>query len=492
MFKPEGIMPALVTPFTFDQKAVDDEKLRFLVNHCIDQGVHGVVACGTTGEFTSLTVEERKRVLKVVVDEANGRVPVIAGTGAASTQQTIELTKAAKDAGVQAALVVTPFYFQVSERSIFDHYFTVASATDLPIILYNIPQCTGNQLTGQLVEDLTQLPNVVALKDSSPQLNLTMNVLEKARHRISVLCGNDELVFPALAAGCSGAILASANIIPEIWLQIYKHVKQGELEAARALQFRVQKLARIIAASGAVATKDALNMMKISVGATRKPLNVGGELTFEKREELRLELERLGKVTPRLSAALPFEKPLLERFTDLEIVPETIAAFKLKVAEAQAGEDTESAHIDLLMGNRNGPVGEAFVRAKATPTLGHEPLLAILEPNLSVKPPTLIVPTVTVKNMRQINMVFGPAQSAVAKAVVDSVADGTIPKGIADDLLIIVNVFVHPAAIDRQKVHLNNYSAMRHAIRKAFEGRPTIDELIENKEVSRNPFNSAP
>jgi formaldehyde-activating enzyme len=233
-------------------------------------------------------------------------------------------------------------------------------------------------------------------------------------------------------------------------------------------------------------------MMKISVGATRKPLNVGGELTFEKREELRLELERLGKVTPRLSAALPFEKPLLERFTDLEIVPETIAAFKLKVAEAQAGEDTESAHIDLLMGNRNGPVGEAFVRAKATPTLGHEPLLAILEPNLSVKPPTLIVPTVTVKNMRQINMVFGPAQSAVAKAVVDSVADGTIPKGIADDLLIIVNVFVHPAAIDRQKVHLNNYSAMRHAIRKAFEGRPTIDELIENKEVSRNPFNSAP
>src|SRR3990172_4871420 len=492
MFKPEGIMPALVTPFTYDQRAVDEEKLRFLVNRCVEQGVQGVVVCGTTGEFTSLTTEERKRIIKIVVDEANGKVPVIAGTGAASTQHAIEMTKFAKDSGVEGALIVTPYYFKVSDRSIFDHFLTIASAVDLPIILYNIPQFTGNQLTGQLVEDLTQLPNIIALKDSSPQLTLTMSVLEKTRDRINVLCGNDELVLPALAAGCSGAILASATIIPEIWIQIYKHVRKGELEAARILQYKVQKLLRIIAASGAVATKEALNIMKISVGVTRKPLNIGGEPSFENREELRLELERLGKVTPKQSAAVPFEKPILYRFTDLEIEPETIAVFKLKVAEAQAGEGTESAHIDLIMGSRNGPVGEAFVRAKATPTLGHEPLLAILEPNLSVQPPSLIVPTVTVKNMRQANVVFGPAQSAVAKAVVDSVADGTISRNVIEDLLIIVNVFVHPAAIDRQKVYLNSYKAMRHAIRKAMEGRPTMEELIENKDVNRHPLRSAP
>ncbi len=485
-------MPALVTPFTYDQKAVDEEKLRFLVNHSIEQGVHGIVACGTTGEFTSLTTEERKRVIKTVLDEANGKVPTIAGTGASSTQQTLELTKFAKDAGVQAALIVAPYYVKLSERSLYEHLFTVASTIDLPIILYNIPQCTGNPLTAQLVEDLSQLPNIVALKDSSPQLTLTMAVLEKSRDKINVLCGNDEQVLPALAAGCTGAILASANIIPEIWIQIYNHVKQGELQPARELQHNAQKLARIITASGAVATKEALNMMKISVGTARKPLSIGGELTFENREELRFELERLGKVEPKPPAAIPIEKPILERFTDLEIEPQTITTFKLKIAEAQAGENTESAHIDLIMGSRNGPVGEAFARAKATPTPGHEPLLAILEPNLSVKPTTLIVPTVTLKNMRQANIIFGPAQSGIAKAVVDSVADGTIPRDTAEDLLIIVNAFVHPAAIDRHRVYLNNYTAMRNAIRKAMQDKPTINELMEQKELARHPFNHTP
>jgi 4-hydroxy-tetrahydrodipicolinate synthase len=492
LFKPEGIMPALVTPFTYDQRTVDEEKLRFLVNRCIKNGVHGVVACGTTGEFTSLTTEERKRAVKIVVDEVNGKVPVIAGTGASATQQALELTKYAKDTGVQAALIVTPYYLKVSDRGIYDHYSTITSAVDLPIILYNIPQCTGNSLSWQLVEDLAQLPNIVGLKDSSAQLTLTMSVLEKVRDKINVLCGNDELVTPALAAGCSGAILASANIIPDIWIQIYNHVKSGELQAARELQFKVQKIARIIAASGAVAVKEALNMMKVNVGTTRKPLSVGGELTFENREELKLELERLGKIPPKPTMAEQVWKPIEERFADIELQPETIIASKLKVAEAQAGEGTETAHIDLVMGSRTGPVGEAFVKAKATPTLGHEPLFAILEPNLSVKPATLIVPTVTVKNMRQASMVFGPAQSAVAKAVVDSVTDGTISRDIVEDLMIIVNVFVHPAAIDRQRVYLNNYKAMRHAIRKAIEGRPDMDELIEEKELSRHPLKYTP
>ena len=491
-FKPEGIMPALVTPFTYDQKGIDEEKLRLIVNRCIEQGVHGVVPCGTTGEFTSLTTEERKRVIKIVVDEANGKVPVIAGTGASSTQQALELTKFAKDAGVQAALVVTPYYLKVSDRGIFDHFSTIASTIDLPIILYNIPQCTGVPLPWQVVEDLAQFPNVVGLKDSSGQLNLTMTVLEKTRGKISVLCGNDELVLPALAAGCSGAILASANIIPDIWIQIYNHVKSGNLQAARELQFKVQKIARIITASGAVGTKEALNMMKVSAGAARKPLGVGGELTFENREELRLELERIGKIAPKHLTVQYVEKPIEERFETIEFQPETIIAFNLKVSEAQAGEGTETAHIDLVMGSKTGPVGEAFVKAKATPTPGHEPLIAILEPNQSVKPVTLIVPTVTLKNMRQASIVFGAAQSAVAKAVVDSVADGTIPLDTIEDLMIIVNVFVHPATLDRERVYLNNYKAMRHAIRKALEGRPDMNELIENKELSRHPLKYSP
>jgi 4-hydroxy-tetrahydrodipicolinate synthase len=492
MFKPEGILPALVTPFTDDGKTVDEERLRGLVNHCIELGVHGVVPCGTTGEFVNLTTEEKKHVIKTVIDEVNGRVKVVAGTGASGTNEAVEMTKYAKDVGADAALIVTPFYLKPADRGIYEHYFTITSEVDLPVILYNIPQCTGLPLPWQMVEDLAQIPNIVGVKDSSGQLSFILAVLEKVRDKINVLCGHDEVVIAALAAGCSGAILASANVIPDVWVQIYNHVKNGELQKARELQYKVQKIARIIAGSGAVGTKEALNMMKIKVGPVRKPLSVGGELTYESKEELRLDLEKIGKIKPKPIAFEIAEKPIEERFTAINITPDTITDFKLRVGEALAGQGAEVAHIDLLLGKKDGPLGEAFAKAKATPTPGHEPLLAILEPNLAVKPVTLIVPTVTITGMRQASMVYGPAQTAVAKAVVDSVADGTVPKEAAEDLIIIANVFVHPTAVDRQRVYINNYKAMRHAIRRTVEGRPSIDELIENKDRSKHPFKYTP
>ena len=492
MYKPEGILPALVTPFTDDAKSIDEERLRALVSHCLELGVHGVVPCGTTGEFVNLTIEEKKRVIKIVVDEVNGKVPVVAGTGASGTNEALEMTRYAKDAGATAALIVVPYYLKPADRGIYEHYYTIASQVDLPIILYNIPQCTGLPLPWQMVEDLAQIPNIVGVKDSSGQLSFILAVLEKVRDKINVLCGHDEVVVAALAAGCSGAILASANIIPDIWVQIYNHVKNGQLQKARELQYSVQKIARIIAGSGAVGTKAALNMMKIKVGPVRMPLSIGGELTYEAREELRLDLEKIGKIEPKPITFEIEEKRIEERFKAIDVTPEIIRDFSLKVGEALAGEGAEVAHIDLMIGKKNGPLGGAFAKAKATPATGHEPLLALLEPNLSVKPVTLIVPTVTITSMRQASMVYGPAQTAVAKAVVDSVADGTIPKEAADDLIIITNVFVHPSAVDRQRVYINNYKAMRHAIRKTIEGRPTMDELIENKDRSKHPFKYTP
>jgi 4-hydroxy-tetrahydrodipicolinate synthase len=492
VFKPEGIFPALVTPFTDDGKSVDEERLRILVNCCIELGVHGVVPCGTTGEFTNLTTEEKKRVIKTTIDEVNGRVPVIAGTGASGTAEALEITKYAKNAGATAALIVTPFYLKPADRGIYEHYFTIASQVDLPIILYNIPQCTGLPLPWQMVEDLAQIPNIVAVKDSSGQLSFILAVLEKVRDKINVLCGHDEVVVAALAAGCSGAILASANVIPDVWVQIYNHIKKGELQQARELQYKVQKIARIIAGSGPVGTKAALNMMKIKVGPPRQPLSVGGELTYESREELRLDLEKIGKIEPKPVTFEIEEKPVEQRFMAVDVSPEAIRDFDLKVGEALAGQGAEVAHIDLLIGRKDGPLATAFAKAKAVPAAGHEPLLAILEPNLSVKPDTLIIPTVTITGMRQASMVYGPAQTAVAKAVVDSVADGTIPREAAERLIILANVFVHPTAVDRQRVYINNYKAMRHAIRKTIEGRPSIDELIENKDRSKHPFKYTP
>jgi formaldehyde-activating enzyme len=233
-------------------------------------------------------------------------------------------------------------------------------------------------------------------------------------------------------------------------------------------------------------------MMKIKVGSVRKPLSVGGELTYEAREELRLDLEKIGKIKPKAIAFEIAEKPIEERFTTIDLAPEIIKKFKLRVGEALAGQGSDVAHIDLLIGEKDGPVADAFAKAKATPASGHEPLLAILEPNLSVKPVTLIVPTVTITSMRQASMVYGPAQAAVAKAVVDSVADGTIPREATDELIIVANVFVHPTAVDRQRVYINNYKAMRHAIRKTMEGRPSVDELVENKDRSKHPFKYTP
>jgi len=493
LFKLSGVIPALVTPFSDDGKNVDEQRLRNLISHLIDLGVTGLVPCGTTGEFQNISEQERRRVVEVTVDEANGRVPVIAGTGSSGTDLTIEKTKHAKDVGADAAIVVTPYYHKPSNRGIYEHYRRIAEAVDIPIILYNIPQATGVPLPWQLVEDLVDIPNIAGLKDSSGELRFILAVLEKVGERLPVMCGHDEVVLPALAAGCSGVILASANVFPDYHLRMLKAVQDGRLGEARQIQLAIQKMSRIIVKSGAVATKAALNMMGINVGPVRLPLSLGGELTYEERDELRLDLEKIGKLKRRLvEAEAPTAKPLAERFSGIGISPDEIRQFTLRIGEALAGEEPEVAHIDLLIGKKDGPVGAAFARAKASPAMGHEPLLAIIEPNLAVKPPTLLVPTVSIKGMRDASLVYGPAQAGAAKAVVDSVADGTVPQVAVDDIVIIANVFVHPAAVDRKRVYINNYKAMRHAVRRAVEGWPSSQELTENKERAKHPFKYTP
>jgi len=286
--------------------------------------------------------------------------------------------------------------------------------------------------------------------------------------------------------------LASANFIPDVWVEICNSVQKGDLQSARELQYKVQKIARITVQSGAVGTKEALNMMGIKVGSVRLPLSVGGELSYEARAELRLDLEKINKIKAKTISVEVEKKVVEERFGTVHITPEMIHDFKLRVGEALAGKNAEVAHIDLMIGVKDGPVGDAYAKAKASPTPGHEPLVAILEPNVLVKPVTLMVPTVLIKNMRQASMVYGPAQAGVAKAVADSLADGSIPPEVAEDLIIIANVFVHPSAVNRQRVYINNYKAMRHAVRRAVEGRPLTDEVMENRDRSRHPFKYTP
>jgi len=158
------------------------------------------------------------------------------------------------------------------------------------------------------------------------------------------------------------------------------------------------------------------------------------------------------------------------------------------IGEALAGDGNEIAHIDLLIGEKDGPVGVAFANALARQSEGHTNLLAVLTPNLAVKPSTVMVTKVTIKGMRQAVQMFGPAQAAVAKAVADSVADGVIEKSRCEDLVIVCGVFIHPAAEDDKKIYDYNYQATKDAIVNALKGAPTVDEMLAGKDSAKHPY----
>jgi 5,6,7,8-tetrahydromethanopterin hydro-lyase len=158
------------------------------------------------------------------------------------------------------------------------------------------------------------------------------------------------------------------------------------------------------------------------------------------------------------------------------------------IGEALAGEGNEIAHIDLLIGNKDGPVGAAFANALARQSQGHSNLLAVLTPNLAVKPSTVLVTKVTIKGAKQAVQMFGPAQSAVAKAVADSVGEGVIPKNQAEELVIVCGVFIHWEASDDKKIYEFNYKATKEAIASAMKGKPTVDEMLAGKEAAHHPF----
>lgn len=158
------------------------------------------------------------------------------------------------------------------------------------------------------------------------------------------------------------------------------------------------------------------------------------------------------------------------------------------IGEALAGEGNEVAHIDLLIGDKDGPVGVAFANALARQSKGHTNLLAVLTPNLAVKPATVMITKFTMDNLRQAVQMFGPAQAAVARAVADSVADGVIPKSVCEDLVIVCGVFIHKAAEDDQKIYEFNYQATKMAIANAMNGKPTVDEMLAGKDQAKHPF----
>jgi len=466
----KGVFPALVTPFAKKTEEVDEEAYRRLIRSCLPH-VDGLVTSGTTGEFPYLSRAEQRRLIEIALDEADGK-PVIAGCGASSTREAVTLARDAHDAGASAALIVTPFFLHPSDKGVYQHFYDVASAVDLPIILYNIPQVMDRYLPRTIVEDLADLPTVVALKDSSGNLTYTMELLEYAGDRIDFFVGHDEVVLPALAGGVSGMILASAQVYPEVWQEVLRLVGEGRIAEARARQRQVQKLSRIFCRyGGGVAVKAALKLMGLDVGAPRRPLkSVGGALIHETRAEIQLELEQLGKIP---AAAADFEYPggpLAERFGDLEITPADIAEHSLRVGSGVAGEGLNQVQIDLIAGGKGTPLGDAYALQLTYPLHGREALTAILEPALTVRPPTLLLPALPQKNLRQANMIYGPTQAAVARAIVDALEAGHIPPAAVENDVMVALATVHPRALDRHALFHSVYAAAGQALAQAFAG----------------------
>jgi 4-hydroxy-tetrahydrodipicolinate synthase len=488
----KGIFPPLVTPFTADVNGaslIDEDAYRELIRFVLPHA-DGFVPCGTTGEFSYMTIEERQRVIEVCLDEVAGRVPVLAGTGCTSTRETVALTEWARDAGATGALVVAPYFLKPTFNEVYDH-FKALDQVGLPIVLYNIPQCAGTHFKWWTAEGmLLDFDYTVGIKDSSADLPFLEAMFEKVKGQVSILVGHDEVVQAALAAGADGAILASANLIPDVWQRVYRATREGDLETAQYWQQRVQRLARIVTRCGSTqAVKEGLRMMGLPIGDSRHPVVPGGAFRREDREELRLQLELAGvdKIT---KAPVIYDLGARQVETQLFATPQTprtISGFRLMVGEGFAGPPfQELAHVDLLLGLKDGPVGRAVERATAG--WGEERGLRII----SERPLTLLVPTVTVRTAKQRRLFYEHAAEGVNLAIRLSIEDGFLPEPILDDVALIVNAFVHPAASIAKRVAFNNYKATRHAIRKALEGRPTVEELVREKAAARHPFRYAP
>jgi 4-hydroxy-tetrahydrodipicolinate synthase len=451
-------MPALVTPFSRDGDILEDG-FKQVIDYTISKGVTGVVPAGTTGEFSYMRTEERKKLLKLTVDFVDGRVPIVAGTGQHSTKATVELTKYAADLGCDAALVISPYYLRPSDKGYYEHYATIASKGDLPLILYNIPQCTLGQLNSNVVEDLANLDNVVGIKDSSGNVPYLLELIQKLNGKIEVLCGADEAFLSAVVAGSNAAIMASANVIPHIWLKVMRLARENKIEEAANLQREAQTFARMVLKYGAAPPiKAALRMMGIKAGRSRMPLNTGGTLTPEIKDDIRLELERLGVIEPHKHDPIQKDIHILDELKRHGIS----LGHSAGLMTSQASNDKVS--VGIVAGPKAGSIGHAFVKLLTSAKTGHEGLTVILEPNLPVKPSSLMFPTRKITSMRQASLFYGPVQSGAAKAVASFIEARKIPKESLTNDVAIMAMDIDLDSRDRREIVVATQQAVETAL----------------------------
>ena len=267
-----GSIVALVTPMQADG-AVDYVALQRLVNFHIDNGTDAIVAVGTTGESATLDVEEHMSVVRAVIKTAAGRVPVIAGTGANSTREAIELTAAAKEAGANASLLVTPYYNKPTQEGLYRHFKAVAEEVDIPIILYNVPGRTAVDMKPDTVARLTDIKNIVGLKEASGSLDRNRELAARVGKRLDLLSGDDDLGCESILSGFRGVISVTANVAPRKMHDMCAAALQGDAARAHSIDADLRGLHQsLFVESNPIPTKWALQHMGLMPGGIRLPL----------------------------------------------------------------------------------------------------------------------------------------------------------------------------------------------------------------------------
>lgn len=267
-----GCGTALVTPFT-PTGEIDEAALRALVDWQLAEGIHFLVPCGSTGEAATMTLDEHRRVVSVVADQAKGKVPIVAGAASNDTKKAIELSKMMRDAGATHLLHTSPMYNKPPQRGIIEHYRAIANAVDLPIVVYNIPGRTGSNVEAKTMLELAKTPSIVATKEASGQLAQISDIIAGRPPELSVLSGDDELALPVMALGGDGVVSVVSNATPRLMAQLCEAMLAGKLEEARTIHFKLLPWMRAaFVESNPIPIKAAMGMMGRIQNVLRLPL----------------------------------------------------------------------------------------------------------------------------------------------------------------------------------------------------------------------------
>jgi 4-hydroxy-tetrahydrodipicolinate synthase len=290
----EGVLPAIITPFKRNSAmGLDVQGLERNIGFLLSCGIHGIVPCGSTGESATLTFEEHEKVIEITVDKVNGKIPVLAGSGSNNTAEAVRLTKAAKDIGADGVLVISPYYNKPNRSGLIKHYTKLADL-DVPVVMYNVPGRTGQNLEPDLVAELARHPNIVAIKEASGNIGQISRIIEETQDDdFVVISGDDNITLPIMALGGVGVISVAANVDPKRMVALYESMKEGDYQKALVLHYALSPLLRaMFIDTNPIPVKKAVELLGMAGGPVRLPLD---DLDEKKTEQLRKILATIPK-----------------------------------------------------------------------------------------------------------------------------------------------------------------------------------------------------